>query len=167
MLMQLPPSYDHVITDPATGAPKVVRFQSGPLMEPDPDRPGYARLKPLSRGSPLRFGLSYVVASYTANPLTIAGAGVSGDLFIIPQEPGYLGKLVIVGLPVTASVFVTDVSRNGDRFFSGGTPAQMFDPLSRVSPWFGHYIDTTSRLSFNIQNTGGAAVALGIGFALL
>lgn len=167
MLLQLPPSYDHVTQDPITGETKVVRFQCGPILEPDPKTPGFARLARLERGSPVRWGLSYVAASFPANPITILAGAATGDLVVPFREPGYLGKLGIDGLPATATVYLTDVSRNNDRFSSGNTPARYFDPLSRMNPVLGHYVDTTTNVTFNMANLGLGPVVIGVGFSLL
>jgi hypothetical protein len=164
--MQLPPAYDHVILD-EKGNTKVVRYQCGPRMEPDPKNPGRARLQQLDRGSALRFGLSYVALGFQANPVAILAAAASGQLAFAIVEPGYLGEFIIQGAPATATVWVTDLSRGGDRMFSGLVPAGIFDPVSRVHPMFGHYVDTTTRLEFNIQNIGAGPVSLGVAFTLI
>lgn len=166
-MLQLPPAYP-IATRNAKGELQTAYLPCGPLMEPDPNNVGHARLKAMHRGSPVRYGLSYVGVGLD-NPVVVPAAGATGDLQFRDniQEPGYLEFLQIVGVPVTPTVFLTDVSRQGDRFFSGDIPAQIFDPFAFNAPIFGHYIDTTVSLQLNIRQTTAVNINLGIAFTLM
>lgn len=138
-------------------------------MEQDPDRAGHARLKRRQRGSPVRWGMSYVGIGYAGNPFTVAAGVALGQTVAQIQEPGYLGHLVIQGGPAAGTLFLTDLSRGGDRLFSQRFPAGVFDPwaMASLNPILGHFIDTTIQLSLDIFNGGAGPVVFSLGFTLI
>lgn len=153
------------------GKPVTSMMKWGCVIEPDPSLPGYARMAALDRGSVCRGGKSYVALGLedANSPVTIAAASSTAELNFrnTIQEPGWLGYMNLQGVPVTPTVYVTDVKRRGDSLMSGNVPAELFLRDSVYNPVFGHYIDPNTQLTITLRNTAAVAVDIGIGFGLI
>src|SRR5512137_1909290 len=95
-LVEIPPYYPVAEKD-ESGKVVTRMFPTQVEMEKDPERPGFMRLRQRKKGSPVRFGQSYVAAGFPANPYTIAAGVALGPTPLPIQEPGYLGRFVIQG----------------------------------------------------------------------
>lgn len=143
----------------------------GCAMEPDPNLPGYARLKVMEgAGSVCRQGKGYVAfgAADVQSPVTVPAAGqVTVQFREVIQEYGWIGYLYLYGVPVTPTVYVTNLSRNGDSLMNGNVPATMFQQDSVYNPVHGHFVNNNTSLDLILRNTAAVAITIGSGFSLL
>jgi len=154
----------------AGGKPVTQMLKWGCLIEADPSLPGYARLAALDRGSVCRGGKSYVALGLAdvSAPIVVPAAGsITVGFRGTIQEAGWLGYLYLYGVPVTPTIYVTDLKRKGDSLISGNVPGEMFVRDSVYNPVLGHYIDSNTQLDLTLRNTGAAAQSIGAGFSLL
>lgn len=156
------------------GKLKNVLLRYGPELEPDPARPGYARLKTNIRGSVFRSGKSYCALGLPENEFPATGgilvpAGTTAQFNFKDaiQEPGHLGHLYVMGVPTTATLYLTDVSRYGDSLMSGNVPLNIFQRDSVYNPVFGHYIDPNTQLTITFRNRSAGDLQVAPGFSLI
>jgi hypothetical protein len=153
----------------ANGKLVSVPHKFGAIVEPDPNRVGYARLArfPDKKGcSPLRGGRSYTAAfSSVTNVLGAGGTGIL-DIGTNIQEGGYLGQLVLD--PIAADLYITDIKIAGDSLVTGDVPFSVYAPDSIAArAWFGQWIDPNTKLSVSVRNDTGAAIDAVAGFTLI